>query len=72
MASYFDTFGIPEMSIHMINRLRERDISLTALTGALRTEPRPGTAAGTIMYRSGGVSVVVNAVSGRIITVWQE
>ena len=72
MASYFDTFGIPEMSIHMMNRLRERDISLTSLTGALRTEPMPGTTAGTIMYRSGGVSVVVNAVSGRIITVWQE
>jgi hypothetical protein len=74
MPSYFDTFGMPEMSIHMMNRLRERDISLTALSRALMAEPTPGTEPGTIMYRDrgGGARVIVNAVTGRIITVWQE
>ena len=74
MPSYFDKFGMPDMSIHMMNRLRERGISLAALSRALMTEPTPRTESGTIMYRDkrGGVSVVVNAVTGRIITVWQE
>jgi hypothetical protein len=74
VASYFDTFGLPDMSVHMMNRLRERDISLAALSRALMAEPTPGAEPGTSLYRdtSGGVSVIVNAVTGRIITVWQK
>jgi hypothetical protein len=74
MPAYFDTFGLPDMSIHLMNRLRERDIPLAALSRALMANPTPGTAVGTIVYRdrSGGVRVIVNAVTGRIITVWQE
>jgi hypothetical protein len=74
MPSYFDTFGMPDMSIHMMNRLRERGISLAALSRALMGEPIPGTSSGTIIYRekAGGVSAIVNATTGRIITVWQE
>ena len=74
MPSYFDTFGMPDMSIHVMNRLRERGISLAALSRALMAEPTPGTEPGTIRHRDriSGASVIVNAVTGRIITVWQE
>lgn len=74
MPSYFDTFGMPDMSIHMINRLRQRGISLEALSRALMAEPVAGTAAGTIVYREkgGGVSTIANEATGRIITVWRE
>jgi hypothetical protein len=74
MPSYFDTFGMPDMSIHMMHRLRQRGISLEALSRALMMEPVAGTAAGTIMYseKGGGVSAIVNETTGRIITVWQE
>jgi hypothetical protein len=74
MPSYFDTFGMPDMSVHMMNRLRQRGISLEALSRALMTEPVAGTAAGTIIYREKGcgVSAIVNEFTGRIITVWLE
>ena len=74
MPSYFDTFGMPDMSVHMMNRLRERGISLAALSRALMAEPISGTEPGTIIYRdkTGGTRVIVNAATGRIITVWQE
>ena len=72
MPSYFDTFGIPNMSIHMMNRLRERGISLVALSRALANEPIEGRTPDTLCYREkgGGVSAIVNATTGRIITVW--
>jgi hypothetical protein len=65
---------MPDMSIHMMNRLRQRGISLEALSRALMTEPVAGTAGGTITYceKGGGVSAIVNEVTGRIITVWWE
>jgi hypothetical protein len=74
MPSYFDTFGMPDMSVHMMNRLRERDISLAELTQALLAEPTAGTAPGTTIFRErgGGVNAIVNAATGRIITVWRE
>ena len=73
MPSYFDRFGMPDMSIHMVNRLHQRGVSLAALTGALTAEPTAGTTPETLVYREiggGGVNVIVNAVTGRIITVW--
>lgn len=74
MPSYFDTFGMPDMSAHMMNRLRERDISLAELSRALLAEPTAGTAPGTTIFRErgGGVNAIVNAATGRIITVWRE
>ena len=62
------------MSIHMMNRLHQRGVSLAALTRALMAEPIAGTTSETPVYRErgGGVSVIVNTVTGRIITVWQE
>ena len=74
MPSYFDTFGMPDMSIHMMHRLRQRGISLEALSRALMSEPVAGTGPGTIMYceRGGGVIAIVNEATGRIITVWRE
>jgi hypothetical protein len=74
MPSYFDTFGMPDMSTHLMNRLRQRGILPQALSRALTVEPVAGTAPGTIIYREsgGGVTAVVNAVTGRIITVWRE
>ena len=74
MPSYFDTFGMPDMSVHMMNRLRQRGISLAALSRALMAEPTAGTTPGTIVYRERGgrVCAIVNAETGRIITVWQE
>jgi hypothetical protein len=73
MPSYFDRFGMPDMSVHMMNRLRQRGIALTALSRALMTEPTVGTMPGTIVYREKrrGVCAVVNAATGRIITVWR-
>jgi hypothetical protein len=52
--SYFDTFGMPDLSIHTVNRLRQRGISLVALTRALSAEPAAGTEPGTIVYREKG------------------
>jgi hypothetical protein len=74
MPSYFDRFGMPDMSIHVMNRLHQRHVSLAALTRALTAEPTAGTTPETLVYRErgGGVSVIVNAVTGRIITVWRE
>ncbi len=74
MPSYFDTFGMPDMSVHTMNRLRERGIPLAALSRALMAEPIMGSEPGTIIYRdkTGGTRVIVNAATGRIITVWQE
>ncbi len=74
MPSYFDTFGMPDMSVHMMNRLRQRGISLAELSRALMAEPTTGTTPGTIVYRERGgrVRAIVNAGTGRIITVWQE
>ena len=74
MPSYFDRFGMPDMSIHMMNRLYERRISLSAPTRALTAEPTVETTVETLVYRErgGGVSAIVNAVTGRIITVWRE
>jgi len=75
MPSYFDRFGMPDMSIHVMNRLHQQGVSLAALTRALTAEPAPGTTPDTLVYRErggGGVSVIVNAVTGRIITVWLE
>jgi hypothetical protein len=74
MPSYFDTFGTPDRSIHLMNRLRQRGISLAALSRALMAEPTSGTEPGTIVYRekTGGARVIVNAATGRIITVWHE
>jgi hypothetical protein len=74
MPSYFDTFGMPDMSVHMMNRLRQRGISLAALSRALTAEPTAGTTPGTVVYRerAGRVYAIVNAETGRIITVWQE
>ena len=73
MPSYFDSYGMPVMSVHMTKRRGERGISLATLSRALMTEPVAGSAPGTIVYREkgGGVSAVVNAATGRIITVWQ-
>jgi hypothetical protein len=74
MPSYFDTFGMPDMSVHMMNRLRQRGISRVALSRALLAEPTAGTTPGTSVYRERGgpVCAIVNAETGRIITVWQE
>jgi hypothetical protein len=74
MPSYVDRFGTPDMSIHMMNRLHERGVSLAALTRALTAEPTAGTTPETLVYRERGgrVSAIVNAVTGRIITVWRE
>ena len=74
MPSYFDTFGMPDMSVHMINRLHERSISLAALSRALMTEPVTGTTPGTLVFRErgGGICAIVNATTGTIITVWRE
>ena len=65
---------MPVMSIHMTKRLAERGISLAAPSRALMAEPVAGSAPGTINYREkdGGVSAIVNAATGRIITVWQS
>ena len=74
MPSYFDRFGMPDMSIHMMNRLYQWGVSLAALTRALTAEPIAGATPETLVYRErgGGVSAIVNAVTGRIITVWRE
>ena len=48
MPSYFDTFGMPDMSVHMMNRLRQRGISLAELSRALMAEPTAGTTPGTM------------------------
>ena len=48
MPSYFDTFGMPDMSVHMMNRLRQRGISLVGLSRALMAEPTTGTTPGTV------------------------
>jgi hypothetical protein len=74
MPSYFDTFGMPDMLVHVMKGLRQRGISLTALNRALMAEPTTGTTPGTIVYRERGgrVRAIVNAGTGRIITVWQE
>lgn len=61
------------MSVHVMNRLRQRQILLAELNRALLTEPLPGSAPDTLIYRKrGGVRVIVNAVTGKIITVWRE
>jgi len=61
------------MSIHMVNRLQEREISLDVLKRALEAEPVAGTAPDTMAYREkGGVTAIVNKTMGNIITVWHE
>ncbi len=49
MPSYFEKFGMPDMSVQMMNRLCERGISLAALSAALMAEPTPGTQPGPVI-----------------------
>jgi hypothetical protein len=58
----------------MLNRLRQRGVSLAAPTRALTAEPTAGTTPETLVYREtgGGVSAIVSAVTDRIITAWRE
>ena len=71
MASYFETFGhVPKLSRHGWNRLRERGISRATLTEALGRDPASGTRPGTLWYSGPEAVVVVDEISGAIVTVW--
>ena len=61
-------------TVHMMNRLRQRGISLAALSRALMGESTAGATPATIVYRERGgrACAIVNAETDRIITVWQE
>jgi hypothetical protein len=61
---------MPMFSNHAWRRLGERGISFTALHQALGSDAVPGTTFETVIYRGGGVTVVVNARTGLIITLW--
>ena len=69
--SHAETFGpVPVLSGHAWRRLRERGVTVAALKEALSGEPRPGTTVGTVIYRTEEVSVVVDRVTGLIVTLW--
>ena len=71
MASDFDRFGsVPKFSSHAWRRLNERGLSLVTLQRALASNPKPGTSTETVVYSDQGFTLVVNAVTGLIVTVW--
>jgi hypothetical protein len=71
MASYFDRFGpVPKFSSHAWRRLNQRGLSPVALQRALDSHAKPGTSTETVVYSYQGVTAVVNATTGLIVTVW--
>lgn len=71
MATYSDLFGsMPLMTDHLVKRMNEVGISPAQLTVALNSHAKPGNSPGTIMFVAGGVTAVVDEVTGDIITVW--
>jgi hypothetical protein len=71
MATYSELFGpMPQMTVHLIQRMNEVGISPAQLSVALNSHARPGTSPGTIMFVAGGVTAVVDEVTGDIITAW--
>jgi hypothetical protein len=70
MATYFEMFGMPDSSEHIIKRMNEVGISPAQLTAALASQARPGTSPGTIMFIAGGVTVTVDEITGKLVTIW--
>jgi hypothetical protein len=72
MATYFDMFGpIPNLSRHEIQRMNQRGIKPAELTAVLATQARPGTSPGTIMFVATRIHVVVDEITGEIVTSWR-
>jgi len=70
MATYYEMFGMPDSSDHIIKRMNETGISPTQLAAALASQARPGTSPGTIIFAAGGVTVVVDEIDGTMVTLW--
>lgn len=71
MGNYFEIFGeLPLQTRHVVDRMNEVGISPTQLSVALSSRASRGTSAGTIMFYGGGVSVVVDEITGEIVTLW--
>ena len=69
--SYFDTFGaVPTLSRHAWHRMRQRGVTPAVLDAALAAEPDVGTTDGTMLYKGGGITAVVNGTTGVIVTIW--
>jgi len=72
MATYRDLFGsIPNFSVHEIQQMNQRGISIPDLAEALATHARPGTSPGTIMFITRRVTVVVDEITGKLVTSWR-
>jgi hypothetical protein len=68
--SYFALYGsFPLISRHAMQRMNMRNISLERLRQALLQPASTGTAPGTLWFVDGKVTVVVDEISGNIITV---
>lgn len=70
MGDYFQRFGMPNFGGHAFARCLQRNISLAAVGEALRREPVPGTAPGTLWFQGDNALVVVDADTGQFITMW--
>jgi len=50
--------------------MRERGVTPAVLDTALAAEPEVGTTDGTVLYKGGGITAVVNGTTGVIVTIW--
>jgi hypothetical protein len=72
MATYRDLFGpIPDFSFHEIQQMNRRGITVVEIAEALATHARPGTSPGTIMFVTRRVTVVVDEITGKLVTSWR-
>jgi hypothetical protein len=72
MATYYDLFGpIPYLSHHEMRRMNQRGISPAELAAVLATHALPGTSPGTIMFIANRIIVVVDEITGQVVTSWR-
>jgi hypothetical protein len=72
MATYYDMFGpIPSLSHHEMRRMNQRGITPADLAIVLATHAKPGTSPGTIMFIANRITVVVDEITGEIVTSWR-